>query len=114
MTELDSSVLGDAGVRSRPAARKENLPPDFVHRTVDAATAPRPEGCMPSSPFLLSPQVEFSDTESATETTLEANFYRTGSVRFAFGQAEVFLTQREALVLGSKLVAHAVAVEEGT
>jgi hypothetical protein len=94
-------------------ASQGDMPGDFVHRTVSAATAPRLEGLRPASPFLLAPQVEFAAADTVVEPQLEANFYRAGSVRFAFGQAEVFLTQREALVLGSRLVAHAVASEEG-
>lgn len=98
--------------RPRAAARKENLPPDFVHRTVDAATARSPTGCKPSSPFLMAPQVMFADDVEADAPRLDTNFFRGGVVRFAIGDAEAFLTQREALELGSRLVAHVVAAGE--
>ena len=98
--------------RPRAAACKECLPADFVHRTVDAATATAPSGCKPSSPFLLAPQVAFADDAEADLPRLDANFFRGGVVRFAIGDAEAFLTQREALELGSRLVAHVVAAEQ--
>jgi hypothetical protein len=98
--------------RPRAAARKETLPANFVHRTVDAATAPAPTGCKPSSPFLLAPQVIFADDVEQDAPRLDASFFRGGVVRFVIGGQEAFLTQREALELGSRLVAHVVAAGE--
>lgn len=97
--------------RPRAAARKECLPANFVHRTVDAATAPTPAGCQPASPFLLAPPIEFADDIESDVARLEASFFRGGVVRFVIRGTEVFMTQREVLELGSRLVAHVVAAQ---
>ncbi len=97
--------------RPRAAARKD-LPGNFVQRIVDAASVPAPTGCRPASPFHLEPEVPFADDTSADAPRLDANFFRGGVVRFAIGGEEAFLTQREALELGSRLVAHVVAADQ--
>lgn len=107
MSDIDLTPMRDAPARSRPAARKENLPVDFVHRTVDAATAPRPQGCLPSSPFLLACPVAADDAIEPEAPQLRVEFYVGGVARLVMGGGETFLSPSEARALGSMLVANA-------
>ncbi|KPU91119.1 hypothetical protein APR50_17280 [Variovorax paradoxus] len=55
--------------------------------------------------------IEFADDIEAEATRLDASFFRGGVVRFVIRGAEVFMTQREVLELGSRLIAHVAAAQ---